>query len=807
MQKNAISIIKKMSVLLLTIGIGYAMAGWDGKTKTKPDTTVIDKKTFYLIETEANLAWFADTVNRTTGKSTLNAKLTAPMNMRHKLFVPIAAGKGDTQFGGIFDGNGFSISDLYIDAAKIGEIENPHCEKDKATCNAQNVAFIAVLAGGTVKNLILENVDITASTNVGDILDKDRLITVGSVVAWQTSGTIEGCFATGTIQTSGTGNVVGGIVGNMKGGTAKNNLSTISIRVSGDDSYVGGTVGVIRGNATLEANAYDGSSLVNNGNGSIGGIIGYLENGTATVSQVYFDTDVAKEGVGKTVKDSGKVELKGSTTGKADINTAEVSCGLNKGEWKDGSCSATGIWSKGSSHIALNGVSLDGNGDIVYTVKFDANKGTFSKSAKTTKLLEAGEKITANEITEPVRGDTVFAGWALSADATAPAEDLGTVTKSTTIYAVWKKMFTVTFIANGDTTKKSVAEGATIDMEGVSVTTSFEKDDTKYYFAGWATEEDAEEALGTLGTADKDITLYALWREEVTYTVIFDAGIGGYNVAFVKEGDKAVKPEDPKAIGYSFNGWIEGESEYDFDAVVAGDLTLSGQWKPVEFKITYEVDGGKNSSDNPATYTIESGTITLAAPTREGYTFSGWFYDKKFTDRATQISKGSSGDLTLYAKWEIVTYEIVYMAGRYGSGIVAADIKAHGIEIELSKKTYSRSGYKQIGWATSDEGKQAYKLGETYTKNEKLSLFPVWEEVPESIERSFACNIQLGVTAHGRTLEIYGIVPGTSLSVFDMNGRIVHKSITTASSKQVDLAKPGIYMVKAGNKTAKVGIK
>ena len=65
MQKSAISITKKLAVLLLTAGISYSMAGWDGKSKEKPDTTTIDKQIFYLIKNEANLAWFADSVNHT----------------------------------------------------------------------------------------------------------------------------------------------------------------------------------------------------------------------------------------------------------------------------------------------------------------------------------------------------------------------------------------------------------------------------------------------------------------------------------------------------------------------------------------------------------------------------------------------------------------------------------------------------------------------------------------------------------------------------------------------------------------------
>ena len=815
MHKTAISMTKKLAVLLLTAGISYSMAGWDGKSKEKPDTTTIDKKTFYLIQNEANLAWFADSVNSTKGTVNLNAKLTAPLNMRHKLFVPIAAGMGNTLFGGIFDGNGYTISNLYIDAAKIGEVENPNCDKNRANCNAQNVGFIAVLGGGTIKNLILEDIDFTASTNLGDILDKDRLISVGSVVGWQSSGTVESCFATGTIQTSGLGNVVGGIVGNMKGGTVKNNLSTVSLYVSGDNSYAGGIVGATRGEATIETNAYDGNSIVNNGDGALGGVLGYLEKGSATVSQSYFNSNIAKRGVGLISKDT-TVELNGSAKGAKDLNTSEVVCALNGG--KEGSC-PDGVWSIGATHISLNGVSVNDNGNIVYTVNFDANKGIFSKSAKTSILLEAGEKISAAEITRPTRGDTVFAGWALTADAKAPAEDLGTVERATTVYAVWKNMLEITFDANGGafvdsegettgkTTKKIVAEGSDINMEGISIGTTYGIDETTFYFVGWATEKDAEEPLETLGKATENTTFYALWREEVTYTITLDGGEGGYTVVFVNEDGKLEKPEDPEADGYTFIGWYDGDAEYDFDEVVTGDVKLEAKWEPLKYKITYEVDGGKNNKDNPDAYTIESSTIVLGAPTKEGFVFNGWFYDKKFTDRATQISRGSTGDITLYAKWELVTYEVTYMAGRYGSGIIAPDLKEHGFEMNLSKKTYERKGYIQTGWSTTDGGELAYKLGATYEKDEPLALFPYWEEDPDAIRPVAKTHLDFGATAHGRTLEIHGVPAGKVLSVFDMQGRLVSRTTATGASLLLDIAKPGIYLVRTDSQAVKVNIR
>lgn len=74
---------------------------------------------------------------------------------------------------------------------------------------------------------------------------------------------------------------------------------------------------------------------------------------------------------------------------------------------------------------------------------------------------------------------------------------------------------------------------------------------------------------------------------------------------------------------------------------------------PVEtYNITYVLNGGTNDSANPTTYRADSATIVLRSPTREGYTFVGWYRDSEFTDVITQILSGSTGDITLYAKWK-----------------------------------------------------------------------------------------------------------------------------------------------------------
>uniref|UniRef100_UPI003FEFDF41 InlB B-repeat-containing protein n=1 Tax=Roseburia sp. TaxID=2049040 RepID=UPI003FEFDF41 len=68
--------------------------------------------------------------------------------------------------------------------------------------------------------------------------------------------------------------------------------------------------------------------------------------------------------------------------------------------------------------------------------------------------------------------------------------------------------------------------------------------------------------------------------------------------------------------------------------------------------MSYELNGGKNSSKNPTVYTMKTKTIKLAKPTRKGYKFKGLYSDSKFKNRVKTIESGSTGNVKLYAKWE-----------------------------------------------------------------------------------------------------------------------------------------------------------
>lgn len=111
----------------------------------------------------------------------------------------------------------------------------------------------------------------------------------------------------------------------------------------------------------------------------------------------------------------------------------------------------------------------------------------------------------------------------------------------------------------------------------------------------------------------------------------------------------------PTRAGYTFAGWYSDEfftqSVEEIAKGTIGDVTLYAKWTPVEYAIVYQLNGGMNSTANPAVYTIESETITLAAPTKENVVFGGWYTSADFATSVTEIPTGSTGMKTYYAKW------------------------------------------------------------------------------------------------------------------------------------------------------------
>ena len=209
-----------------------------------------------------------------------------------------------------------------------------------------------------------------------------------------------------------------------------------------------------------------------------------------------------------------------------------------------------------------------------------------------------------------------------------------------------------------------------------------------------------------------------LSESPVYYTVTFDSD-GGSQVESkrIESGKTAVKPEDPAKTGYDFGGWYNGETKFDFTKPVTADTTLKAKWTTHAYTITYSLDGGTNDSENSATYTIED-EITLKDASKTGSTFSGWFNGDI---KVTKIAKGTTGDITLAAKWNLQIYDVTLNAngGTIASGKNVTSY-TYGTAATLpSANDITKPGYVFKGWFSDANytGTAVTEIGTTDTGN------------------------------------------------------------------------------------------
>ena len=101
-------------------------------------------------------------------------------------------------------------------------------------------------------------------------------------------------------------------------------------------------------------------------------------------------------------------------------------------------------------------------------------------------------------------------------------------------------------------------------------------------------------------------TVIAVYYTRNTYTVSFDANGGSYvsSIFDVKHGAKVAEPAAPTRAGYTFAGWLNGETAFDFsNTPVTGNLALTAKWEPEQ--ISYTVIHWQENADDDG-YSFEA---------------------------------------------------------------------------------------------------------------------------------------------------------------------------------------------------------
>lgn len=294
------------------------------------------------------------------------------------------------------------------------------------------------------------------------------------------------------------------------------------------------------------------------------------------------------------------------------------------------------------------------------TITYVLNGGT-NNDANPATYYEGKQEITLNDAVPPNENYT-FDGWYEHADFTgAKVTSIATTaTGPKTLYAKFTpNVYNITYVLNGGT---NATENPGTYTYGAGVAALGDAEKTGYTFEGWydnATFTGAKvTSIAATDTVDK--TLYAKFTPNV-YDIdyVLNGGTNATgNPGTYTCGAGVAVILDASREGYNFDGWYDnatftGTKVTGIATTESGNKTLYAKFSGKTYDITYELNGGSNAAENPATYTCGTGVATLGDASKAGYTFDGWYKDADFSTPVTSIPASEYGALKLYAKFSL----------------------------------------------------------------------------------------------------------------------------------------------------------
>ncbi|MBR6168084.1 MAG: InlB B-repeat-containing protein [Paludibacteraceae bacterium] len=433
-----------------------------------------------------------------------------------------------------------------------------------------------------------------------------------------------------------------------------------------------------------------------------------------------------------------------------------------------------------SNNVILKGTTASAAAPSTYSITYScdgATSGCPSNVASATNLpdpLPSGLTKTGY----------VFDGWYTNSGKTDAAVAGAALAENTTLYAKWTEMPPVTNLAIDDGATLSsiplswtipgicdlsnpaepIAEnnGTTSSMEyssaGNSVAVEGKMNQYKEFGVGFTIPSTTNiewmsfEYTGSLqdedglwiGVCDDD---HAYWHFEDPMSLVPDntwQSSGEKWIDYTYWGapyTEAVSNPLTKSVK-QVAVWANATNDY-------ADVTRSFSIRNVRYHVS-----GQNDIDHivlmrkegsAATDTTDASATRLYSGTKSHYTDASdvtgknYYYTVFAVHASGAVSTGTSTSLTIYT--------ITYDAGDDGTGTVAADKKTHGIDFTLSSSTFTREGFSQDGWSTSDGEAKVYELGGTYSEDADATLYPHWvADAAEDITNGNPSNGTISIT-------------------------------------------------------------
>ena len=407
--------------------------------------------------------------------------------------------------------------------------------------------------------------------------------------------------------------------------------------------------------------------------------------------------------------------------------------------------------------------------DVLYV----ANGGKFFDDQEVQQGLTDSDGMMRQPMT-PTRDGYTFAGWYWVSDLSVLTEeqkeqnkvDFGQpVTKPhVTMYAQWVKNqdeINVLYAANGgqfadgNDTMQGVADSDGVMRQPAAPTREGYTFDGWYWhadYSGYTDEQKAADKVDFSQPVQSDVNIYAQWTKSADQNeidVLYSANGGQFATGEtfqqgLTDSDGMMRqPAEPTREGYTFDGWYwvsdlsgltdeqKDLNKVDFSQSVAGKehVTVFAQWtknqEQNDHAVMYVANGGQFATGETFQQGVTDSDGMMrqpAAPTREGYTFDGWYWhadysgytdEQKAADKV-DFSQPVQSDVNIYAQWtknadaqvEQITVKFV---DNFNGTESSAEVKKGEAVAKPADPTYD--GWTFEGWSSTlkdDEGNWEY---------------------------------------------------------------------------------------------------
>ncbi len=648
-----------VSLLALLVSNAFA-ATWTGSTSEPENTRKIDGKTFYVITTADELAWFANQVNG--GQSTINAVLGNNIvfgkdnSTRCSVkWTPI--GKDPShKFAGILDGAGYTIYGIYVDGIPVAGI-------------------VGVLGtGGIVRNLRTNSGYIGGSFRVGGFVAHND----GTIQSAENNNKIEGSYKSGDT----TSIYVGGIAGHNNG-TITTSSNKMPVSNKAPTALSGGIAGKNSGQIVNSGNSGSVSAIIYKTGARYeagtsdgiysGGIVGHnigsinkIKNiGSVTADgHIVYYKDLC---VGCNMEQSHDVYRKTYSGGIVGLSSTTISNGINTGK----------ITNSNKENRFINGIVASGNAKNsidLQSLKYWLNE------AETQGTAENMQKDQFAWILNTTNGTEANSGmWTRTTDYPGFANE--------TNLPIYK----VVFNDDGATSNRYT------NYQGIVSFPNNPEPADGFVFMGWYNADNEKVRPTTVFSADQTVNAVYANENDVYWTIRFFNSDANQTLLESKQyqhgsavsynGETPTRETTIQYI-YTFKSWdvepTNAVDDYDYHAVY--DSTLRS------YTITF-YDYNDEVIESAA---FEYGETPACSKTLSRTSTAEWEYTHKGWTPAIDVVVGIASYKARYDSSK-VKYKVTFMNG---TTVIEEQMIPYGSSA-VAPTNVTREGYRFIGWNTS----------------------------------------------------------------------------------------------------------